>query len=62
MRLVVDQGKCCGHARCNDKAPDLFELDDLGYAVAGETEVPEGKEDAALAGARACPERAITVV
>ncbi|MEO3787565.1 ferredoxin [Actinocorallia sp. B10E7] len=62
MKLVVDQGKCCGHARCNDRAPELFELDDLGYVAVNEIEVPEGMEEAALAGARACPERAITIV
>ena len=61
MRILVDQAKCCGHARCADRAPDLFELDDLGYIAISELEVPEGREDQARAGARACPERAITV-
>jgi ferredoxin len=40
MEIVVDQGKCCGHARCNALAPDLFELDDLGYVTVREMEVP----------------------
>ena len=61
MRILVDRGKCCGHARCNAKAPDLFALDDLGYVSVDELEVPEGEEGSARAAAAACPERAITV-
>ncbi|WP_395109662.1 ferredoxin [Actinomadura sp. SCN-SB] len=62
MKIVIDKDRCRGHARCNALAPELFDLDDLGYAAAGELEVPEGGERAALAGVRGCPERAITTV
>ncbi|SEG88495.1 ferredoxin [Thermomonospora echinospora] len=62
MKIVVDQSKCCGHARCNAFAPDLFELDDLGYVAVSEVEVPAGMEEAAQTGAGACPERAITIL
>jgi ferredoxin len=62
MKIVIDQDKCRGHARCNALAPDLFELDDLGYVAIAELGVPEGSEQAARDGARGCPERAITIL
>lgn len=61
MKVFVDTFKCSGHARCNIAAPDVYELDDLGYCAITELEVPEGLEAAAQAGADACPERAITI-
>jgi ferredoxin len=62
MKIVVDLARCCGHARCNAVAPELFEIDEMGYAAVDGFEVPEGSEAAARKGAAACPERAITVV
>ncbi len=61
MKITIDGAKCTGHARCNAAAPDVFGLDALGYAVPGEHAVAVGAEPAAHRGARACPERAITV-
>lgn len=61
MRIVVDKSKCSGHARCNAVAPEVYELDDLGYVDVGDMEIPAGLEQAARDGAAACPERAITV-
>jgi ferredoxin len=54
---------CSGHGRCYVLHGELFEADDLGYNLhrGGEFEVPPGLEDAAVQGARDCPERAITV-
>ncbi len=60
MKINVDTHKCSGHARCFDAAPDVFDLDDSGYALPvtqGFDELP-GAVRAAVA---ACPERAITV-
>ena len=61
MKAVIDLTKCSGHARCYATDPELFQIDDSGYALRPEFEVPAGAEQTALAGAAACPERAITV-
>ncbi|HWC80483.1 MAG TPA: ferredoxin [Pseudonocardiaceae bacterium] len=62
MKISIDSTKCSGHARCAATAPDVFELDDDGYAVPFAGDVPPGLEDKARDGAHACPELAITVV
>ena len=61
MRVRVDVDKCQGHARCAALAPEVYELDELGYNVTPLKEVPPEQEDAARKGALACPELAITV-
>lgn len=62
MRIIVDISKCSGHARCVAVAPNAFRLNDDGYNVTPETTVPPELEAEARRGARACPERAITIV
>jgi ferredoxin len=42
-------------------APEVYELDDLGYNVTAVKEVPPGLEEQARKGALACPEQAITI-
>ena len=61
MKTVIDLTKCSGHARCYATDPELFLIDDSGYALRPEFEVPAGAEETAREGAAACPERAITV-
>ncbi len=61
MKITIDTTKCSGHARCWATSPDVFELDDDGYAVAYDGEVPAELATAAREGALACPERAIAV-
>lgn len=61
MKLSINTAACSGHAQCAATAPDLFEVDDLGYALPFDGDVPSGQEDAAQAGAASCPERAITI-
>jgi ferredoxin len=61
VRVSVDADKCSGHGLCNAEAPDIYELDDLGYCVVRELIVPTQLERAAAAGASRCPERAITI-
>jgi len=61
LKINVNTTLCSGHARCAVIAPEIYILDDNGYCIAdGKTVAPE---DEALAkrGARACPERAITL-
>ncbi|NCG40730.1 MAG: ferredoxin, partial [Actinobacteria bacterium] len=38
MRIKVDTEKCQGHNRCYSLAPELFDVDDYGYA----TEIDDG--------------------
>jgi len=61
MKAVVDLTKCSGHARCSETDPELFQVDDIGYALRPEFDVPPGAEENAREGAAACPERAITL-
>jgi ferredoxin len=62
MKIRINKAGCVGHARCAAVAPDVFPLDDDGYIAVEEIDVPEGLEALARRGARACPERIITVV
>lgn len=62
MRIRINKAGCAGHARCAAVAADLFPLDDDGYIAVEEIDVPEGQEEPARRGARACPEHVITVV
>lgn len=59
MKVILDLDVCQGHARCARLAPDVFGLDDAGYAVLRLEDVPPGREDAVREAAAACPERAI---
>lgn len=61
MKITIDTALCSGHARCAAAAPEVFRLDDDGYALPFEGELPPELEQAARDGERACPERAITV-
>ena len=62
MKVKVDRDLCQGHNRCSALAPDLFVLDDFGYAAAAGdgTVSPERVELARLA-ADNCPEFAILI-
>ena len=58
-RIVIDRDRCQGHARCISVAPDLFDLDDDGFAMPLRAEV-DGADLAVLERAVSwCPEHAI---
>ena len=61
LRLSVDLGRCTGHGRCYDLAPDLFGEDDAGHCVLLRPHVAAGLEDRARAAVDNCPEEAITL-
>jgi ferredoxin len=61
MKIKVERARCSGHARCWSLAPEVFQLDDSGYILPHDIAVPKGKEEIGLRGARACPERALSV-
>ena len=62
LKIKVDTTLCSGHARCAVIAPDVYKLDDNGYCISNGETVSEGNKQLAQRGARACPERAITLV
>ena len=63
MKVRVETDKCQGHNRCFVVAPELFELDDYGYAhELNDGEVPPGLEEKARLAVQNCPERAIIIV
>jgi ferredoxin len=57
----VDRDRCQGHGLCNAVAPEIYELDDDGYCIIGEVELPADQLAQARLGAKNCPEMAITV-
>lgn len=62
MKIHVISDKCQGHNRCYAIAPELFDVDDYGYATEiGDGEVPAGQESKAELAAANCPEHAIEV-
>ena len=60
LKVYVEQERCQGHNRCYAIAPELFDVDDLGYAheLDGGVVPPELEDKARLAVAN-CPEHAI---
>lgn len=62
MKVRVDASLCQGHNRCYALAPDLFQLDDDGYASAvADGTLPPGLEEAAELAADNCPEMAVLI-
>jgi ferredoxin len=62
VKVQIDPGRCQGHGRCYDLAPDLFSEDDEGYGqVRGDGAVPAGGEAGARRAEANCPERAISL-
>jgi ferredoxin len=62
MKVHIDAGRCQGHGRCYDLAPEIFGEDDEGYGtVLGDGVVPDAGEQEARRAVANCPERAITV-
>lgn len=62
MRIHFDRDACQGHNRCYLLAPELFDVDDEGYAILlVDGAVPADLEDKARLAADNCPEYAITV-
>jgi ferredoxin len=62
MRVRVDADKCQGHNRCYALAPELFDVDDLGYAHERiDGDIPAELEDKARLAVANCPEYAITI-
>ena len=61
MRVAVDDDVCGGHGVCTMLCPEVFVLEDAGYARATVGEVPAEQEPAVREAQVRCPTRAIRV-
>jgi len=62
MKIKYDSSKCEGHNRCYSLAPEIWDVDDEGYAILTiEGDVPAELEEKAQLTADNCPEYAIEI-
>lgn len=61
MRVSVDDEVCAGHGVCTVLCPEVFVLEDAGYARAVVQKVPAEHEAAVREAENRCPTRAIRV-
>jgi ferredoxin len=62
MRVTVDLNVCQGHARCQDRCPEVFSTDAVeGKCVILQPEVPAALQDKARLAVRNCPEGALII-
>jgi ferredoxin len=55
----VDAAKCCGYRICAQVCPEVFKLDDQGFAYVEQAALPVELEPRVREAAAACPEDAI---
>jgi ferredoxin len=60
LTIVLDRSKCCGYTLCAAEAPEVYSIDDQGFAVIADN-VSIALEEQARRGADACPAGALTV-
>ena len=58
-RLVVDWTACDGHGLCAVLLPELVDLDDWGYPLIADPEVPRALRGQARTAVAACPALAL---
>ncbi|WP_328356469.1 ferredoxin [Mycobacterium sp. NBC_00419] len=61
MKAHIDDDRCRGHGVCTTVCPQVFALNDDGYAEVILDEVPDDLADSAREAVAACPENAITL-
>jgi len=63
MKVIVDDTRCQGHARCVFFAPEIFDIDDEGYAGVklGYETVPDEHQESVKKACANCPEQAIKI-
>lgn len=59
MRIVVDPIACHAHGQCAELLPELITLDDWGYPIVDDRELPPSLEPLARRALRACPTLAL---
>lgn len=63
MRVHIDASTCEGYGTCATHLPEVFKLDEWGYAfVEDDGQVPAGSEDLAARAIRDCPVHAISAL
>jgi ferredoxin len=65
MKICVAPDLCCGAQRCAEVAPEVYQLADGFNALVSASEpyvVPPALAEAAIRGAKACPESAIRII
>lgn len=58
-RLVVNPVLCRGHGLCAELLPEIVRLDEWGYPILADVEVPRGLRAEARTAVAACPTLAI---
>ncbi len=61
MKPVVDHTLCEGHARCEETAPQVFEVDEDDKSQVLLEVVPEALRDRVDVAVRVCPRQAISL-
>jgi ferredoxin len=61
IEVSVNRNKCCGYGLCAEICPEVFELDDMGFALVTGAAVPQALAGRAREAAETCPEEAITI-
>ena len=61
MKPVVDHTLCEGHARCEETAPQVFEVDENDKSQVLVEVVPEALRDRVDVAVRVCPRPAISL-
>jgi ferredoxin len=61
VQVWVDAERCQGHGRCAGLCPEVFDLDDEGYARVGLRVIPPELQRDVEAAVNNCPEGAISV-
>lgn len=58
-RLTVNPIACSGHGLCADLLPELIQLDEWGYPIMADRDVPARLAPLARRAVRLCPELAL---
>jgi ferredoxin len=61
VKATVLPGKCCGYGICVEICPQIFKLDDMGFAYVEAPEVSDELVSSAQEACDSCPESAITI-
>lgn len=59
MKLLLDSTRCQGYGLCHEKAPDLVDADEWGYASITRQPSSPADDQAARAAIEACPAQAL---
>lgn len=59
MKIHINATLCTGYGLCAAECPEIFKLDDWGYAYVASAEVTHALEQQVARAAAICPEHAI---